>query len=112
LTTSIERWSRLMLAAYLAMMAWQVIWHGLLPKPWGANNYWLAAFALLPLLIPIAGLIKLTYRSLVWAGLLLMLYFIIGVMEMWANPEQRPAAAVQVLLTVFYLFAFMQRNRT
>jgi uncharacterized membrane protein len=101
-----------MLATYLGVLAWQIIWHGLLPQPWGAQNIWLAFFACLPLLIPLAGLIRLSYRSMIWAGLLLMLYFTIGVMEIWSNPPQRPAALVQVFLSVFYLFAFKQRNRS
>lgn len=100
-----------MLATYLVVMAWQIIWHGLLPAPWGAQNLWLAALAFLPLLIPVIGLIRADYRSMIWAGLLLMLYFTIGVMELWVNPPQRPAALVQILLTIFYLFAFRKRNR-
>lgn len=100
-----------MLAAYLCVLAWQLIWHGLLPEPLGAGNLWLAFFACLPLLIPLPGLIKLSYRSMIWAGLLLMLYFTIGVMEIWSNPPQRVAASVQVLLTVFYLIAFKKRNQ-
>ncbi len=100
-----------MLAIYLAVMAWQVVWHGLLPAPWGAQNPWLAALAFVPLLIPLAGLIKAAYRSMIWAGLMLMLYFTIGVMELWVNPPQRPAALVQILLTGFYLLAFRKRNR-
>ena len=41
-----------MLAAYLATLVWQVVWHGLLPPPWGARNTWLALVACLPLLVP------------------------------------------------------------
>lgn len=100
-----------MLAIYLATLVWQVIWHGLLPVPLGAQNVWLALFACLPLLIPLAGFVRGNYRSMIWAGLLLMLYFTIGVMEIWSNPPQRLPAMVQVILAVFYLFAFKKRNR-
>ena len=100
-----------MLAIYLATLAWQVIWHGLLPAPLGARNAWLTLFACLPLLIPVAGLIRGNYRSMIWAGLLLMLYFTIGIMEAWSNPPQRLPAMVQVVLAVCYLFAFKKRNR-
>jgi uncharacterized membrane protein len=48
---------------------------------------------------------------MIWAGLLLMLYFTIGVMEAWSNPPQRLPALVQVTLAVFYLFAFRKRNQ-
>jgi uncharacterized membrane protein len=100
-----------MLAAYAATLAWQVIWHGLLPPPLGARNIWLSLFACLPLLIPLTGLVRGNYRSMIWAGLLLMFYFTIGIMEAWSNPPQRLPALVQVALAVLYLFAFRQRNR-
>lgn len=101
-----------MLATYLATLFWQVVWHGLLPSPWGARNIWLALLACLPLLIPLTGLIRGNYRSMIWAGLLLMLYFTVGIMEAWSNPPQRFPAMVQVVLAVFYLFAFKNRNRS
>ena len=101
-----------MLASYLATLLWQVVWYGLLPPPWGVQNTWLALVACLPLLIPLNGLVRRNYRSMIWAGLLLMLYFTIGVMEAWVNPEQRVPAMVQIALAVFYLLAFRMRNRS
>ena len=101
-----------MLAAYFGTLAWQLVWHGLLPQPYGARNIWLVLIACLPLLIPLAGLLKMKYRSLIWAGLLMMLYLAIGIMEAWSNPPQRLAALVQVTLAIFYLFAFRKRNQS
>ena len=101
-----------MLTAYSGTLAWQLIWHGLLPPPFGARNAWLAIIACLPLLIPLGGLIRMKYRSMIWAGLLLVLYFAIGIMEAWSNPLQRLPALVQVIFPVFYLLAFRMRNRT
>ena len=100
-----------MLATYLGMLAWQVIWHGLLPPPLGNRNLWLVLLACLPLLIPLFGLALKRYRSMIWAGLLLMLYMTIGIMEAWSNPPQRIPALVQVGLAVFYLYAFRRRNQ-
>jgi uncharacterized membrane protein len=104
-------WTRMMLAAYFGTLIWQIIWHALLPQPYGAQNLWLAGAACIPLLIPVVGLSRLHYRSMIWAGLLLMLYFTIGIMEMWVNPPQRLPALVQVMLAMFYLFAFRKRNK-
>ena len=100
-----------MLAAYLAVLGWQLIWHSLLPPPMGSRNIGLAVFASLPLLIPLPGLVRSNYRSMIWAGLLLVLYMTIGIMEIWSNPPQRIPASVQVALAVFYLFAFRKRNQ-
>ena len=101
-----------MLATYLGTLAWQVIWHGLLPPPLGAVNYWLVLLACLPLLIPLRGMLRKTYRSMIWAGLFLMVYMAIGIMESWSNPPQRIPALVQVFLAVFYLYAFRMRNKS
>jgi len=100
-----------MLAAYLAVLVWQPVWHWLLPPPMGAANAWLGLIACLPLLIPLRGLLRGNYRSMIWAGLLLLFYFAIGVMEAWSNLPQRFPALVQVMLPPFYLFAFRMRNR-
>ncbi|MGA9574405.1 MAG: DUF2069 domain-containing protein [Lysobacterales bacterium] len=100
-----------MLAAYLAMLIWQTVWHRFLPQPLGSGNTWLALVASLPLLIPLAGFVRGNYRSMIWAGLLMMLYFTIGVMEAWSNPPQRLPAMVQIVLPVLYLFAFKRRNQ-
>ena len=100
-----------MLAAYFGTLVWQIVWHGLLPVPYGARNIWLVAIACIPLLIPVACLARMNYRSMIWAGLLLMLYLTIGIMEVWVNPPQRLPALVQVALAVFYLFAFRKRNQ-
>jgi len=100
-----------MLAAYVATLIWQCVWHGLLPRPLGASNAWLALVASLPLLIPLYGLVRGNYRSMIWAGLILMLYFVIGIMEAWSNPPQRLPALVQVVLPILYLFAFRKRNQ-
>jgi len=101
-----------MLAAYVCTLVWQVIWHALLPPPYGARNAWFAIIACLPLLIPLRGLIRMNYRSMIWAGLLLMLYFALGIMEAWSNPLQRLPALVQVFFPAFYLLAFRERNRS
>jgi uncharacterized membrane protein len=100
-----------MLASYAFVLAWQLIWHGLIPPPWGSRNIGLAVFACLPLLIPLPGLVRSRYRSMIWAGMLLMLYMAIGIMEIWSNPPQRVPASVQVALAVFYVFAFKKRNQ-
>ena len=100
-----------MLAAYLGTLAWQLIWHGLLPAPMGSRNLWLVLLACLPLLVPLSGLARKRYRSMIWAGLLLILYMTIGIMEIWSNPAQRIPALVQVVLAVFYLYAFRMRNK-
>ena len=72
-------------SSYLALITLQLVWHALLPIPYGAGSWLLAAAATAPLLLPLRGLLSGSLRSMTWAGYLAMLYLIIGVMEAWAN---------------------------
>lgn len=96
---------------YLALVAHQLAWHALLPPPHGAGKWWLALLAAAPLLLPLKGLLKGSLRSMTWAGYLAMLYLVIGVMEAWANPDQRYAALAQVLLVVVFVVAVLRFSR-
>ncbi len=98
-----------MLFTYFGTLAWQSIWIALLPPPTGPRNLWLAVFATLPLLIPIAGLLRQQHRSMIWAGVLLLLYFTAGITEAWTTPAHRWPALVQIILVMVYLFAFRER---
>ena len=109
-----NRWGRLAGAAWLALIGLQIVWHGLLPPPRGAGNVYLAAAAVIPLLLPARGVLGGSLRSMTWAGYLAMLYLVIGVMEAWANPPQRAPALVQVGLVALFVgsvLAFSRRDR-
>lgn len=99
--------------AYVANLAWQIAWHALLPRPMGSQLPWLALLALAPLLLPLAGVMRLRPRSMTWASYLLLLYFVAGVTEAWSNPPQRLAALVQVVLAcscIAVMTAFSRRR--
>jgi uncharacterized membrane protein len=100
--------------SYLGLIFLQAIWHGLLPPPRGTGSWLLATIAILPLLLPLKGVLAGSLRSMTWAGYLTMLYLVIGVMEAWSNPPQRIPALFQVLLVAAYvgsLLAFSRATR-
>jgi len=99
------RWS------YLALIALQPAWHALLPAPAGNASWALAAIATLPLLLPLRGVWRESLRGMVWAGYLSTLYLVIGVMEAWANPPQRPAALLQVALVTGLVASILRFSR-
>ena len=107
-------WGRLAAAAWIALIALQAAWHALLPPPHGAGNIYLAAAAIIPLLLPALGVLRGSLRSMTWAGYLAMLYLVIGIMEAWANPPQRIPALAQVLLVAIFVgsvLVFSRRDR-
>lgn len=87
---------------YLSLLMFQTVWHFLLPVPMGSGNWILALVASLPLLLPLKGIALGRFRSMTWGGFLAVLYFVIGVMEVWSNPDQRIPAGVQIVLALWY----------
>ena len=90
------------LLSWLALVALQ------LALPWLAGSYWLLLLVL-PLLIPLRGLLgdrRYTYK---WIGFLTMLYFCIGIAELVTNPELRlyglgttAASTLMFLASIYY----------
>ncbi len=96
---------------YLALLFLQPLWHAILPIPHGAESWWLALAATTPLLFPFKGILKGSLRSMTWAGYLLMLYLIVGVMEAWSNPPQRVPALLQTALVALYIYGMLRFSK-
>ena len=101
----------LLTGSYLVLIILQPVWHALLPQPMGAGNWLLAVLATIPLLLPLKGLLTGLLRSMTWAGYLVMLYLIIGIMEAWSNPPQRIPALLQTLVVVIYIGSVLVFSR-
>lgn len=101
----------LLKAAYLALIILQPLWHALLPPPYGAGNWVLAAVATVPLLLPLKGLLGNSLRSMTWAGYLVMLYLVIGIMEAWSNSPQRIPALTQTALVIIFVGSVLAFSR-
>ena len=84
-----------------------------LPAPLGKMQIGFALVVTTPLLLPIRGIIALRPRSLIWGGYLALFAVMLGIMEVWSAPPERPAAALQLVLSVLYLvfLAFGTRRR-
>lgn len=87
-------------------------WIGLLglqfALPWLGGSPWLLLLAL-PLLIPIRGLLNDRRYTYKWIGFLALLYFCIGISELFANPELRLyglattiASTLMFLASIYY----------
>ena len=98
-------------ASYAGLLVLQPAWHALLPPPAGAGSWTLAAVATLPLLLPLKGVWQGSLRAMTWAGYLVMLYLVIGVMEAWANPPQRLASLLQVALVAIFVGSTLAYSR-
>jgi uncharacterized membrane protein len=91
---------RLILAGYGALLLLLLIWHGwLFPSRYFSITQVLLVTAL-PLALPLPGLLRRRARGSLWVALLMLLYFMHGIVEALANPPQRLPALVEIGLSL------------
>lgn len=88
---------------YLVMLVWTFVWLALIPAPLGKQSPGLAFALTLPLLLPLWGIVKGSKRALIWGGYLAVFASLVGMVELWAAPAERPAALLQLALCGGYL---------
>jgi len=103
---------RLLRCGWIALLLWQITWHGLAPEPIGNRSWILVLLTALPLVLFTMGIWNGDRRGQFWGMLLVMLYFIAGVTEAWSNADQRFAASVQILISlVFFCGLYLSSRR-
>ncbi len=75
--------------------------------PWPQSALWTAAM-LVPVLIPLPGLLRGQRRTHAWATLCVAPYFIYGVTEVVANPAARVPAALILFASLAWFVALVR----
>lgn len=99
------RWS------LLALIPLQLVWYGWLKPPEIVPVSLALGVSVGPLLISLLLAWPLKPRGLVIAGLVLLIYFVIGVTEAWVQTDLRAVALVQVVLVSLYFTALATIRR-
>ncbi len=88
------------LAGLFGLLILLTLWIGwLAPSPTYPKSL-LLALLVVPLLLPLRGLLHGRSYTHAWASLLSLLYFTLGVMEAYANPAVRGLALLEVLFSL------------
>ncbi len=87
------------LSGYFALLLLLVLWHGFI-YPADKQPWLILAFIIAPLLFPLKGLLNEKPYTYAWTSFVILLYFMHGVVETWANEEQRLYAIIEVYLSV------------
>ncbi len=100
---SVTFYRRLTLFSYFALVIVLLTWYGIYsPAPL------MLLLLLLPLLFPLKGILTGNPYTHAWSSFLILLYFIHGVVEAYANPPARSLALLEVLFSVtFYTGAVL-----
>ena len=87
----------------VALLALQLLWHGvLLPSAGGARWLVVALFSL-PLLPSLLLLLGRRPSAVFWGGVASLFYFCHGITEAWAVAEARPVALAEIALAVWVI---------
>jgi uncharacterized membrane protein len=88
------------IASMVALIIWCVLWETVLGplKPGGS---WLVLKAA-PLLIPLAGIIKRDLYTLQWTSMMILFYFIEGVVRGWSDKTSPWLGWVEAGIVVIY----------
>lgn len=87
------------LSGYFALLLLLVLWHGFI-FPANKQPWLILAFIIAPLLFPLRGLLKEIPYTYAWTSFVILLYFMHGVVEVWANADERIFAAIEIYLSV------------
>ncbi|MBI2398847.1 MAG: DUF2069 domain-containing protein [Xanthomonadales bacterium] len=91
-------------AALCAQALLQVLWHALLHPPRPLPTALVLTLVLLPLLALVPAALHSRRRALLVGGIVSLLYFSHGVMELWSNPPLRTLAAIEIALALLAVF--------
>lgn len=81
-----ELFHRGAVATLVILIAWLVAWETVVAplKP----GSWMLSLKVIPLLIPLGGVIKRDVYTMQWSSMLILVYFTEGVVRGWSDKEQ------------------------
>lgn len=89
------------LSANFALLFWVGLWHSYLSPHPHINPYALTVAWLIPLLLPLPGILAGKPYTHAWANFVLMLYFLHALTLLYADEGERWLALVELILTSF-----------
>jgi len=87
----------------VALLALQLLWHGLLLPSAGGARWLVVALFSLPLLPSLLLLLGRRPSAVFWGGVASLFYFCHGITEAWAVAEARPVALAEIALAVWVI---------
>jgi len=89
----------LTLTGYFALLLLLIVWHGFI-FPANKQPWLILGFIIAPLLLPLKGLLNEKPYTYAWTSFIILIYFIHGVVEAWANENERILASIEIYLSI------------
>lgn len=104
---------RLTLTSYLLLIVWLVVWHFVLTIDKPTSTLFTLIFWIMPILLPIKGLIEGKPYTYAWTNFIVMYYLLHGLTAVYAVEGERLYALVEIILccTLFTGCSYYARLR-
>lgn len=89
----------LALGSHLALLGWVIAWHFLLAPEAGYSAFFIFIMYVLPLLLPLKGVIQGKPYTHAWANFIIMFYLIHGCTIAYASEAERGYAIIEIILS-------------
>lgn len=102
----------LALTANLSLLLWVFLWQSVISPHPHLNNYVVAGMWILPLLLPLKGMLQGKPYTHAWANFILMFYFLHALTLLWIDGGERWLALIELGLATAAFFANILFART
>ncbi len=92
------------LAGFFGLFALLMLWHTLLAPSARMPVTLMLLMTVTPLLLPMRGLLARNLKSCAWEAYISLIYFIHGAQEIYASPDTRFYAALEIALSLMLFF--------
>jgi len=91
-------YQRLALCSYFLLIAWLLIWHFLLTPDKPTSTVFTLLFWILPILLPLKGLLQSKPYTYAWTNFIVMYYLLHGLTAIYAVEGERLYALIEIIL--------------
>jgi uncharacterized membrane protein len=100
MSTRVTIYRYLALGGHVALLIWMSVWYLLLDTSHSYSITFKIVIYLLPLLVPLYGIIKAKPYTHAWSCFIVLWYFLHSITVMYAEPDYIPHASLELVLAI------------
>ena len=98
MSQKVHRMRYLALISHVCLIAWMIMWYFAIPDTSDYSSVFKILFYILPLLLPLYGIVQGKPYTHAWASFIVLLYFLHSITVLYAEPQLMWLAVVELLL--------------
>lgn len=98
MSAKVKRYWYLALISHVGLLIWMSVWYLILNTKSDYSTVFIVLFYILPLLLPLKGILQAKPYTHAWACFIVLLYFLHGITVIYAEPDYIWHASLELLL--------------